>query len=545
MSSNTDEQRYKHELEEFFSNHGGSTSREIVLVILPNICSILLTATIVALIGKRLHQNLLIIIEFVIIIIPSVLSCTVLSDYLITITTTMLIIIIINFLIIINCKSRCESKINYTELLTKCRAFITNFRALTNIITAICILAVDFKIFPRKFAKTEIYGYSLMDTGVGLFIISNALVAPETQDAFISKQYVMNKQLSFIRIFSKNAKICMKNSAPLLILGLGRFIAVELSDYQRHVTEYGVHWNFFITLAFVKIFTSTIASAINSKYSLLSGIWILSMHEYALSTNGLKEWVLGNSPRNDFVSANREGLVSVPGYVGLYFIGIALGRIINSTLYTNDSNVNNIKSQKINNRIGIEGKLFGYKISFEYNKLMVLCIKLSLIAPHACGITLICEYYFGISRRLANSGYCAWILTLTTVFLTIVILVEIMTDILIHMMENNYGNDCDGVNNKSVKSSKREMKNRSVKFCENSENDLDKLIRKSPIIFEAVNYNGLMFFLTCNLCTGIINMFIKTLYVEGYAALQIIILYISINIIIAVIFHRYKLQMKL
>lgn len=40
---------------------------------------------------------------------------------------------------------------------------------------AIAILGVDVPIFPRRFAKTDLYGHSLMDTGVAEFIAASAL----------------------------------------------------------------------------------------------------------------------------------------------------------------------------------------------------------------------------------------------------------------------------------------------------------------------------------------------------------------------------------
>lgn len=59
--------------------------------------------------------------------------------------------------------------------------FITALRTYTNLFTAIAILAVDFSIFPRRFAKTETYGTGLMDIGVGLFVVAHGLTAPEAQ----------------------------------------------------------------------------------------------------------------------------------------------------------------------------------------------------------------------------------------------------------------------------------------------------------------------------------------------------------------------------
>jgi phosphatidylinositol glycan class W len=49
------------------------------------------------------------------------------------------------------------------------------------LVTAICILAVDFPIFPRRFAKTADYGYGLMDLGVGGFMFAGGLTAPEAR----------------------------------------------------------------------------------------------------------------------------------------------------------------------------------------------------------------------------------------------------------------------------------------------------------------------------------------------------------------------------
>ncbi|KAI4478461.1 hypothetical protein M0804_011784 [Polistes exclamans] len=542
MESLRDKERYRLEQEAFVSNHGGTTSQEVVHVILPNVCGVLLTITTLGLYGKYLHRNIKIVIEFGLIVIPCILCCTVLSEYVSSICVLMIILSFINIMLM-------RIKVH---ALTNCilrpvrgkRPFVTNFRALLNIITTICILAVDFRIFPRKFAKTEVFGYSLMDTGVGVFILANALVAPEAQD------FGSPPKVGFFSTLSRNLKNPLKSSLPLLLLGLGRFVAIEFLGYQRHITEYGVHWNFFITLAFVKLFTRTITSTISSRYSLLSGIWILAMHEYILTNNGLKEWILSNEPRIDFITANREGLMSIPGYVGLYLIGVAVGRLIHSTYLNLNS------STTLHPRKNVHIKIFGYDLDASYNESMVLCVKLSLIAAQACAATLFCDKYFRVSRRLANAGYCAWILTLSTMMLTLLLLIEVVTDILIYatsdhkITDNKNDKITEKMNEVKHRKHKASFKTKRENKQDVKQENLQELPIESPIkrtleIFEAVNYNGLIFFLSCNLLTGVINLLISTLYIGKNTSLQIIILYMGVNVLFILILYRWQVQVKL
>ena len=101
------------------------------------------------------------------------------------------------------------------------------FRGQILIVTCICILAVDFSIFPRRYAKTENYGYSGMDLGVGLFAISHGMVSSEAR----------NKQTNVKELFLENI--------ILFLLGFIRLIVVKYFSYVEHVSEYGIHWNFF------------------------------------------------------------------------------------------------------------------------------------------------------------------------------------------------------------------------------------------------------------------------------------------------------------
>ncbi|XP_031788809.1 uncharacterized protein At4g17910 [Nasonia vitripennis] len=495
-----DYQRYRRQQEEAVSNNAGTSASDVLFAILPNICSILLALTLITLAGPQINKQTRILIEFCITIVPCVLCCTVLSEKVIAVSQIFLIVSAANIMLTLACKPRDSFKAFPASQNASKLGFITNFRALTNIMTAVCILAVDFTCFPRKFVKTETYGYSLMDTGVGFYIIANAIVSPEAR----SVEAIQKTP------FFEGLKKTLKGCVPLIALGLIRFVSVELLGYQRHVSEYGVHWNFFLTLACVKLFTGVLSKNLSSKYALPTGLWILAMHEYALSTKGLKEWVLSDEPRKDLLSANREGWVSIPGYVGLYLLGIALGKLIHSSYQKNTDN-----------QLIFNIKFSGYQFHIEYTRSMFLTIKLYALASVAFYATYYCEQYFRISRRLANSGYCAWILTLSTLVLTFLLMIDVIMECITGCLRDK---------------SRRKISKQLRRDDLNAKESIN--IVKTLEIFEAINDNGLLFFLFANLLTGTINMAMKTLHADELRSLTVIITYMVVNVTFVLLRYR-------
>ena len=62
------------------------------------------------------------------------------------------------------------------------RQSVSEYRSLVLIVTVICILAVDFPaVFPDRFHKSATFGTSIMDLGVGGFVVANGLVAKEAR----------------------------------------------------------------------------------------------------------------------------------------------------------------------------------------------------------------------------------------------------------------------------------------------------------------------------------------------------------------------------
>ena len=177
------------------------------------------------------------------------------------------------------------------------------------LVTAASILAVDFPAFPRRWAKAETFGVGLMDIGVGQFVLHSALASG----------------LSAWRRGGP-AGAPLRAAAPLLVLGLGRVAAVRAADYHEHVGEYGVHWNFFLTMAVV----AALGNAFHPPPQLCAalGAALLVLHQAALAHGG-SEFVM-TSERSGGVTIlgrllvlNKEGICSLPGYVALFLLARA------------------------------------------------------------------------------------------------------------------------------------------------------------------------------------------------------------------------------
>ncbi len=56
------------------------------------------------------------------------------------------------------------------------------------------------------------------------------------------------------------------------------------------------------------------------------------VYQYWLTYHDLQSWLLSTStPRDDVISANREGIYSLFGYLALYFTASLIGRLVANT----------------------------------------------------------------------------------------------------------------------------------------------------------------------------------------------------------------------
>ena len=171
-----------------------------------------------------------------------------------------------------------------------------------------------------------------MDTGVGGFVFSLGLVS------FKARYVLLQPCLTCIRSgsaqhppsWASNLITNLWAMIPTLALGLfcfpskdlfssgvGRFFWIKLFDYPEHVSEYGIHWNFFLTLAFVNLFGVILDVPIRCTGPL--GILILIFYQFLLSHSLFRlEDYIQFQPRVDIISQNKEGIFSLFGYTSLY-----------------------------------------------------------------------------------------------------------------------------------------------------------------------------------------------------------------------------------
>jgi len=353
------------------------------------------------------------------------------------------------------------------EQTTKELHFLTFYRSTICFLTFIAILAVDFQVFPRKYAKTETYGYGLMDLGAGSFCISGG---------FVSR---------FARRMEDGGATALKkvmvHSIPLLAMGLLRLLTTKGLEYQEHVSEYGVHWNFFFTLSVVGLFSAYFRSILRMKNPLW-WIWTLLGYQYVLSENGIQYYVENASRQCEvdgdgeniiweyfckFFAANREGILGCVGYLVLHLSSEDIARFC----------------------------LWGRQQRTQG-------IRLALVAAVSWIVHYILVSWLEIpvSRRSTNASFVVWsIAHNATILFCIWLVFHIGT-----LRHSTW---------------KRELE-------------------ENPPIFAAVNRHSLLVFILANLMTGLVNLSMDTLNATHAQAITVIFLYLCAVGVVAMLLER-------
>uniref|UniRef100_A0A0K8T2V0 Phosphatidylinositol-glycan biosynthesis class W protein n=1 Tax=Lygus hesperus TaxID=30085 RepID=A0A0K8T2V0_LYGHE len=299
---------YKHFHEQYLSDLEGTSSWDVVFLLV-TIVFVGFLALYSRCLVRYNRPTLCFAQDILTFVIPTILLVTVSNKYTLHCACLVMpcVVSVVAYEVFIRTSSVQTHKILNFKITWKHSPFVTHFKAIVSLISIICILAVDFTVFPLKYAKTESYGFSLMDTGVAFYIVANGLTVN-------------------IKRIDKAFKKAFISNLPILVLGFIRFATVEKIGYQKHTTEYGVHWNFFFTLAIVKFVGSLVIPFLSGRVG-LAGLGLSVTHQVVLGT-GVEAWVMSDAPRTNLISANREGITSLYGYLSLYLMSAELGQLL-------------------------------------------------------------------------------------------------------------------------------------------------------------------------------------------------------------------------
>lgn len=372
-------------------------------------------------------------------------------------------------------------------------SFLTIYRGGMMIITCLAILAVDFKIFPRKFAKVETWGTSLMDLGVGSFVFSMGLVSAR---ATLVDRYLSNKTSRISAML-----ISLRQALSVLTLGAIRLVLVKSFNYQEHVTEYGVHWNFFITLGLLPPFVSLFDMFPRRIPLIFISLAIAVGYELLLNKSGLVAYLI-TAPRDSLINKNREGLFSFIGYLSIFLFGKATGFY---ALPSTVSLTSYFYPQSKGDLVVVQKKKSNVPKQSSRARKVVMLI--------ASGIFLQILYYIArnyfrliASRRFANLCYILYVCAFNLWNLALFILIEVVV----------YGKP-----------------------------DQLEYAKMVPESIDSVNANGLPIFLLANVSTGLVNMNVNTIDATNIQSIIVLMLYSLFLATISLILWKKGIIIKL
>jgi phosphatidylinositol glycan class W len=365
--------------------------------------------------------------------------------------------------------------------------------------TCVAILAVDFPVFPRRFAKVENWGTSLMDLGVGSFVFAAGVVSPRR--ALLAK--LENRPAAPL---SQRMRAALRGSAVLLALGAARTLSVKRVGYAEHVSEYGVHWNFFFTLGLLPPAVALLEGVFDVVPREAVALAVAVGYELLLDWTNLTAYIVA-APRDGWVSANREGLCSFAGYLAVFLAGSGTGLVV----LPRDANPSP-PPPPLPASAGRIARARRWLATTPQGRLLaraVVCAALFLAATEYRGLNL------RVSRRLANLPYALWIAGFNNAQLLLCLLVQE------HAFPALIPADLALLPSPRARIEERRR-------AETREELARRARAATSRVLEGFNRNGLAVFLLANLLTGAVNLALPTLEMGTAGAMAVLGVYMAV-----------------
>jgi len=240
-------------------------------------------------------------------------------------------------------------------------------------------------------------------------------------------------------------------------------------------------------------------------------IAIALFHQAALSVAGWREFVLF-APRTDFLSANKEGIVSLFGYFAIHLLGLSTGTMI---LPPSPSSFRRQQLGGLNARPrrGSNASLAALSSTNpqrEDDKTATELAAYAILWWTFLGLSSFLASVAGVSRRLVNLPYILWVAAFNTSF----ILGYFLLDLFFFPSPLS----------KSIYSPTSKLKVPKDRRKVPTEFQTSPL-KDAPVLLRAINQNGISVFLLANVSTGFVNLTFPTMYMNDTSAMVVLSIY--------------------
>ena len=357
--------------------------------------------------------------------------------------------------------------------------------------------------------QTESHGYGWMDLGVGSFTFVFGLVSPEARQV------------------TEGLRRTVTSVVPLVLLGAARLVSITWLGYHDPETEYGIHWNFFFSLAAVRLLSCPLLPLVReNKLVWVLAVLVAVLYEGVL-TFWIGDWILSDAARDSLLAANREGVFSSLGFLAIYLAGVAWGR-----------------------------ELFSMQSSLA--EMVALARLLALWAGIMwLSLAYSTTFFLPPSRRLANYTFFTWIVAYNLSILTLFLATDLLLLCLGESVPAGAEVGGTGRGSRPGRARPRQPRDRPAlrrpprpsgqvepaAAAKPAELPLPTVYRV-PHLCQATDYNGLAFFLLANLGTGGVNLCLSTIHTPNLQALLIVLLYQAVLGVVTATLHKFKIKLK-
>ncbi|CAL8074626.1 unnamed protein product [Calicophoron daubneyi] len=325
------ERKLRHE--EFTVQVGASSVLEVILLCIAPFILLGIRNNLLIFAALRMQNFYTVsLLDFSCIILPVIFLLTVASDHASELILVCLLSYVVSTLVLL-VFNRGKQLMKFVQPQTTVNLFYgQDLICDTLILTCIMILSIDFPICPRRLAKTPDYGLGLMDTGTGCFILLSGLSASRFLLVPLEKSRLLRSLYRAV--------------LPITTLGLLRPIAISSLGYQHITSEYGTHWNFFLTIGFCRVVSTLFLAFVSSlswfksgslgtqaAFSVSFGCAFLLCSCYLDRTLkphviGSTQWPTQEARAESLIYANLEGLTSLAGYCAIFFLAFSFYAVL-------------------------------------------------------------------------------------------------------------------------------------------------------------------------------------------------------------------------